>query len=152
MIPSWVWWEWGSEGDIENERGESWKCPVVWNSEWGEGGEATGSVALCVGCSHNGSGDGGHCGKMCRNVFLVDAGAQSDGWEPGEMIRLCQLDTSLHIPGGRKLQLRYCLHQIGLGACLGGVFVFFWLMEEDPGCCGLCQAWAGGPEIYKKGR
>lgn len=48
------------------------------------------SVALCGGCSHNGSGDGGHCGKMYRNVFLVDAGAQSNGWEPGEMIRLCQ--------------------------------------------------------------
>lgn len=88
------------------------------------------SVALCGGCSHNGSGDGGHCGKMYRNVFLVDAGAQSDEWEPGEMIRLCQHKPT-H-PWGKEISVEVLSSSDWPWGMSWGCFCFFLIDGGGP--------------------
>lgn len=39
------------------------------------------------------------------------------------VVSSCQCDTNLDIPGGRKSQMKNCLHQIDSWACLGGIFL-----------------------------
>lgn len=58
-----------------------------------------------------------------------------------------QFDTNLDRPGKRESQLRNCLHQIALWACLWGISL---IVNKRPVDFRLYHSWAGGPGLNKR--
>lgn len=58
---------------------------------------------------------------------------------------------NLGIIGREEYWPRNCLYQTGLWACMWGYVLDCWLLWEGGIHCGQYHAWAGVPELHKKG-